>query len=281
MTPADRYEATGSGLSRGALLAYAIAIFAFILAPIIVITVGSLASTLYLSFPPQNLSLRWYHELGQESRWAIAAWNTLKIGVPVALISVVLGTLVALGMVRSRSRAIEVLGIGFIAPMMLPHIIIAIGLYPTIVDLGLANTYLAVVIGHVVVSAPFVVLTVTASLRDYPETLEMAAMTLGANRWRTFWRVTFPMIRHGIGVGGLFAFATSFDELMLSLFLTGPETETLPRLIWEHLFYTLTPVVAAASTFILAFSIALILLAVFIRQGAVKSTEVSGGARKS
>jgi ABC-type spermidine/putrescine transport system permease subunit II len=280
MTPADRYEALGSRLARRLLLAFAAVMFLFILAPLVVITVGSFTTKLYLSFPPQGLGLRWYHALRAEPRWANAAWNTVKIGVPVALISIVLGTLVALAMARCKSRAIELLGVGFIAPMMLPHIIIAIGLYPTIVDLGLSNTYTAVIIGHVIVAAPFVVLTVTASLKGYSETLEMAAMTLGAGRWRVFTRVTFPMIKNGIGVGGLFAFATSFDELMLSLFLTSPETETLPRLIWEHLFYTLTPVVAAAATFVLAFSIVLLMLAVSVKHESLAVTDVTAGAAK-
>ena len=264
-----------------ALSVFAVAMFVFIMAPLIVIIVGSFTTKLYLSFPPPELGLRWYRELWEQSRWAIAAWNTIKIGVPVALISVVLGTLVALAMARCKTSTIVFLGGIFIAPMMLPHIIIAIGLYPTIIDLGLSNTYAAVIFGHVVVATPFVILTVTASLKGYSDTLEMAAMTLGASPWRVFQRVTFPMIKTGIGVGGLFAFATSFDELMLSLFLTGAKTETLPRLIWEHLFYTLTPVVAAAATFILAFSLLLLWIAVSVRNESAPIASVTPGVKKA
>ena len=281
MRQAQPHGGASSKAALTALSVFAVAMFVFIMAPLIVIIIGSFTTKLYLSFPPPELGLRWYRELWEQSRWAIAAWNTIKIGVPVALISVVLGTLVALAMARCKTSTIVFLGGIFIAPMMLPHIIIAIGLYPTIIDLGLSNTYAAVIFGHVVVATPFVILTVTASLKGYSDTLEMAAMTLGASPWRVFQRVTFPMIKTGIGVGGLFAFATSFDELMLSLFLTGAKTETLPRLIWEHLFYTLTPVVAAAATFILAFSLLLLWIAVSVRNESAPIASVTAGVKKA
>jgi ABC-type spermidine/putrescine transport system permease subunit II len=268
MNQADSQMTLLSRIAQRALLAFGLIMFMFILMPIVVIIVGSFSTDLYLTFPPK--------ELGEQPRWATAMWNTLKIGVPVAILSVILGTLAALAVARGGARWLAVLGGLFLAPMMLPHIILAIGLYPTILDLGLSNTYAAVILGHVVVAAPFVFLTVTASLKGYSAALEMAAMTLGANPWRVFCRVTFPMIKTGMGIGGLFAFATSFDELMLSLFLTGPRTETLPRLVWEHLFYTLTPVVAAAAALILGFSIILLLAALLIRRDPVTSPGGTG-----
>lgn len=276
MNQADARMTLLSRLAQRALLVFGLAMFLFILMPIGVIIVGSFSTDLYLTFPPKDLGLRWYHELGQQPRWATAMWNTLRIGVPVAALSVILGTLGALAVARGGARWLAIVGGLFLAPMMLPHIILAIGLYPTILELGLSNTYTAVILGHVVVSTPFVFLTVTASLKGYSAALEMAAMTLGANPWRVFCRVTFPMIKTGMGIGGLFAFATSFDELMLSLFLTGPRTETLPRLIWEHLFYTLTPVVAAAAALILGFSIILLLAALLIRNDSVSSSGATG-----
>jgi ABC-type spermidine/putrescine transport system permease subunit II len=144
-----------------------------------------------------------------------------------------------------------------IAPMMLPHIIIAIGLYPTMLDLKLADTYIAVILGHTVVAMPLVFTTVSASLRGYDPALEFAAMTLGANGWRAFRYVTLPMIGSGLAIGGIFAFAVSFDELMLALFLASPRTETLPRMLWEHLQQTITPVIAAVATLVLLFTLVL------------------------
>jgi hypothetical protein len=115
-------------------------------------------------------------------------------------------------------------------------------------------------VGHTVVGAPLVFITVSASLAGYSGALELAAMTLGANHWQTFWSVTFPMTRIGIVTGGILAFAMSFDELMLALFLTGAGTRTLPRLIWEQLNYYLTPTIAAVASLVFLFT--LILLAI-------------------
>lgn len=240
------------------LTVFSVSMVVFVLAPLVVIVAGSFTQASYLDFPPTRLGTRWYVQLSAEPRWALAAWNTARIGVPVAILSVVLATCAALSVVRTRSRFIATLGTLFVAPMMLPHIIVAIGLYPTILKLGLSGTYLAVVIGHTVVATPVAFLTVSASLRSYPATLEVAAATMGADPFRVFVRVTYPMIRVGMAIGGLFAFVTSFDELVLSLFLTGPRTETLPRLIWEHLFFTLTPEVAAVATLVLAVSLGLL-----------------------
>lgn len=257
----DRIAAT---IAQNSLRILAVLIFAFILLPLIVIVLGSFSGRLYLTFPPTDLGLRWYSEVSKDPRWFAAAWNTSAVGVPVAIISVILGTISALAVVRGNAVWLGIIGTLLLAPMMLPHVIIAIGLYPTVLNFGIANTFTAVIIGHTVVATPIVFITVMSSLKGYSDALEMAARTLGANEAQVFRRVTFPMVRSGMIVGGIFAFATSFDELMLSLFLTGPRTETLPRLIWEHLFYTLTPSVAAVSTLVLCVSIILLLAAVLI-----------------
>ena len=123
------------------------------------------------------------------------------------------------------------------------------------------------VIGHTVVATPLVFITVSAALRGYDPALELAAMTLGANAWRAFRHVTLPMIGSGLVVGGIFAFAISFDELMLALFLASPRTETLPRLLWEHLSQTVTPAIAAVATLMLAFTLLLLL-----QSGALRGT---------
>jgi ABC-type spermidine/putrescine transport system permease subunit II len=178
----------------------------------------------------------------------------------------VLGTLSALAVTRGGRRWTGWVASLVIAPMMLPHIIIAIGLYPTMLDLNLANTYIAVILGHTVVAMPLVFTTVSATLRSYDPALEFAAMTLGANGWRAFRYVTLPMIGSGLAIGGIFAFAISFDELMLALFLASPHTETLPRLLWEHLQQTITPVIAAVATLVLLFTVVLMGAVLLLRR---------------
>jgi ABC-type spermidine/putrescine transport system permease subunit II len=230
----------------------------FLVAPILVVVLMSFTNQLYLAFPPTELVMRWYVALWHEPRWLQAAWNSIQIGVATAMLSMLLGTLGALAITRGGRNWMQPIGALIVAPMMLPHIIIAIGLYPTMLDLGLNSTYGAVVIGHAVVATPLVFTTVTAALRGYDPALELAAMTLGANGWRSFRYVTLPMIGSGLVIGGIFAFAVSFDELMLALFLASPRTGTLPRLLWEHLNQTITPVIAAVATMVLIFSLVLL-----------------------
>lgn len=238
----------------------------FLIAPVLVVVLMSFTDQLYLAFPPTRLVLRWYSEVWSQDRWARAAWNSIQIGAATAMLSMVFGTLGALAIVRSTHRWIPPVGALIVAPMMLPHIIIAIGLYPTMLQLGLNSTYAAVVIGHTVVATPVVFITVSAALRGYDPAMELAAMTLGANAWRAFRYVTLPMIRSGLATGGIFAFAISFDELMLALFLASPRTETLPRLLWEHLSQTITPVIAAVATLVLMVSLLLLGIVALLRR---------------
>lgn len=247
---------------------------AYLLIPNLVIVPLSFSAQEYLSFPPAGFSTKWYARLAANPDWIDAAVNSLLIGIPTALLSMVLGTLAALAVVRGSLRLAGLTASLVVAPMMLPHVILAIGLYPVMLELGLLRSHAAAIIAHTVVGMPLVFITVMASLRSGDGKLELAAMTLGATPWQTFWKVTFPAIRPGIAVGGILAFASSFDELMLSLFLTGATTRTLPRLLWEQMSDFLTPVIAAAATLIVAFSMLLLLLAVILERKPAHPREV-------
>jgi ABC-type spermidine/putrescine transport system permease subunit II len=250
--------------SGNALLLTLLVVFLF--APIVVVVLMSFTNQIYLTFPPTGFVMRWYIAAWSESRWFDAGWNSIQIGAATAVLSMALGTLSALAVTRGGRRWTGGVAWLVIAPMMLPHIIIAIGLYPTMIDLNLANTYIAVILGHTVVAMPLVFTTVSAALRSYDPALEFAAMTLGAGSWQAFRYVTLPMIGSGLAIGGIFAFAISFDELMLALFLASPQTETLPRLLWEHLQQTITPVIAAVATLVLLFTLALMAAVLLLRR---------------
>lgn len=254
-------SAAASGVGARLLRVYAVILLAVLCIPIVVIVPMSFSNQSFLTFPPPGWSLRWYHAVFDQPRWIMAAWNSLRIGAPVAMLSAIFGTIAALGAARSVGRRSKVLFVFFLAPMMLPHIVIAIGLYPTMVDFHLTGTYFAVVIGHTVIGIPLVFVTVSAGLRSYSSTLDLAARTLGAGPWRAFWRVTFPMIWTSIATGAILAFITSFDELILALFLTSPQTETIPRLIWDQLSYALSPAIAAAASLILLVSMLFLCIA--------------------
>jgi ABC-type spermidine/putrescine transport system permease subunit II len=253
---------------RGAFASFVGLCFTYLLLPSVIIVPMSFSSQSYLSFPPSGLSLRWYQGLAADPAWQAAAMNSFLIGLPSALIAVTLGTLAALATERGGLRWSTTAVAVIIAPMMLPHVILAIGLYPVMLELGMLRGYLGAIVGHAVIGLPLVFVSVSAVLKNYTPALELAAMTCGADRLRSFLHVTLPMIRMGVLGGGILAFAASFDELMLSLFLTGTGTRTLPRLIWEQLNDFLTPTIAAVATLIFSFSLLLLgALAVFGRIG--------------
>jgi ABC-type spermidine/putrescine transport system permease subunit II len=237
----------------------------YLIVPTLVIVPLSFSAQEYLSFPPESFSLKWYERLAANPAWLDAALNSLIIGIPTALLSTVLGTLAALAIVRGSLMRASLVSALLVAPMMLPHVILAIGLYPVMLELGLLRSHAAAIAAHTVIGTPLVFITVAASLRSYSGALELAAMTMGANLWQTFWKVTLPMIFPGVLIGAILAFASSFDELMLSLFLTGATTRTLPRLMWEQMADFLTPVIAAAASLVFAFSL-IMLAAVAILQ---------------
>lgn len=236
-------------------------ILLYLILPTFVIVPLSFSSERYLSFPPPGWSLQWYERLMTEADYAIALGNSVKIGLPAALLATILGTLAAVAIVRGQMRAKRALSLVIIAPLILPQIVLAIGLFPIMARLGIIGSYASILIGHAIVCMPLVFITVTAALRSYSPSYELAAMTLGANWWNTFWNVTFPMIRVGVVVGFIFAFTFSFDEIMLAIFLTSADTRTMPRLLWEQLNYQMTPTVAAATVVILSITLALIAIA--------------------
>ncbi|WP_158816867.1 ABC transporter permease [Methylocapsa sp. S129] len=205
--------------------------------------------------------MRWYEAFAGSADYRAAILNSIKIGVPAASLATVLGTLAALAVVRGKLPGRRLVGALIIAPLVLPQIILAIGLFPVMIRLGLIGTYPAILLGHTVVCMPLVFITVSSSLRSYAPTFELAAMTLGANPWNTFRFVTLPMIKPGVIVGFIFAFTFSFDELILAMFLTSPATRTVPRLLWEQLNFQMTPVIAAATVVLLVLTMGLLLVA--------------------
>jgi ABC-type spermidine/putrescine transport system permease subunit II len=255
-------------LARPLLAAFVGIVLIYLILPTFVVLPLSFSAQEYLSFPPQGFSIKWYERLAANPTWLDATVNSLLIGIPTAALSMVLGTLAALGIVRGSFARASLLSALLVAPMMLPHVILAIGLYPVMLEFGLLRTHVAAVLAHTVIGIPLVFITVTASLRSYSGSLERAAMTLGADLWQTFWKVTLPMILPGVIVGGILAFASSFDELMLSLFMTGATTRTLPRLMWEQMSDFLTPVIAAAASLIFAFSLVMLCLAALLQKRA-------------
>jgi putative spermidine/putrescine transport system permease protein len=249
------------------LVGFVALILIYLVAPTLVVVPLSFSSEAFLSFPPPGYSLRWYESFVASLDFRGAIWNSISIGLPSAALATVAGTLAALALTRGGVPFRRLLAALMLAPLILPQIVLALGLFPVMARIGLIGTYGGIILAHAVVTMPLVFITVSAALANYPAALEHAALTLGANGWKTFRYVTLPMIKGGVVIGFIFAFTFSFDELILAIFLTSPATRTVPRLLWEQLNYQMTPIIAAATVVILATTLTLLYLgAVFERR---------------
>ena len=234
------------------------------LVPILVVVAVSFQSKSYLSFPPTDFSWRWYETFLANDDYRNAILNSLMIGAAAAALATVAGICTALAVIRADVPGRTIVGILSVAPAVLPQIVLAIGLFPISVWLGLQGTLGAVILAHAVIGLPFPFITVCGALSSYSSRMEIASMTLGANAFQTFRLITFPMIRAAVIAGFIFAFAASLDELVLALFLSSPTTRTLPLLLWEQLNFQVTPEIAAAATVVLLVTSLLIVAAILL-----------------
>lgn len=249
-----------AGWSRFLNVFVAAALIGF-LVPILVVVVVSFQSKSYLSFPPTEFSIRWYQKFMGNADYRSAIWNSVMIGAAAAALATVAGVCTALAVIRGRLPGKALVTVLCVAPAVLPQIVLAIGLFPISVWLGLQGTLWAVILAHAVIGLPFPFITVCGALSSYSSRLEIASMSLGAGAFATFRFITLPMIKTAVIAGFVFAFAASLDELVLALFLSSPTTRTLPLLLWEQLNFQVTPEIAAAATVVLAITSLLIIAA--------------------
>lgn len=277
-------------------------IFFFLIAPIIVIIPLSFNAEPYftftekmLEFDPDGYSLRWYDTLltfgmqapdgarnaswwsdvWNNAQWVKAAKNSIIIGFFSTLVATVLGTLAALGLSRPEMPYRRLIMAILISPMIVPVIITATGMFffysNPCAFVGascgrLTSTYLGVILAHATLGIPFVIITVTATLIGFDQSLNRAAASLGANPRTTFFRVTMPLILPGIISGALFAFVTSFDEVVAVLFIAGPDQQTIPRQMWNGIREQISPAILAVATLLVIFSIALLATVELLRR---------------
>ena len=270
----SRKAPSRSGPGYGVIIVAALVLL-YLVFPILVVVPLSFSAGTYLSFPPPGFSLRWYENFLSRSDWLGAASLSLWVGGAVMVSATALGAPAALALVRSSFPGKDLLTGFIISPLIAPVIIVAIGIYFFYARLGLVGNPFALVIAHTALAVPFVVINVSATLQGFDERLEQAAMNLGATPWRTFWQVTFPIIRPGVLAGALFAFISSFDELVVALFVSGTSAVTLPRKMWESIRFEIDPTIAAVSTLLVVLTGALFLSAELLRQ---RSERLRSGA---
>jgi putative spermidine/putrescine transport system permease protein len=249
-----------------ALRAFGAALLAFLLLPILVIVPLSFSASSFLAYPMPGWSLQWYHNLFTSAEWARAAKNSFIVAPSATLIATALGTLTAVGLARVQFPGKGLLMGLLIAPMVVPIVVVGVATYLFFARIGLADTYIGLIIVHAALGAPFVVTTVLATLQGFNQNLVRASLACGAPPLETFFRVTLPVIAPGVISGALFAFATSFDEVVVTLFLAGPSQVTLPRQMFTGIRENINPTIAAVATLLTVFTSALMLALEWIRR---------------
>jgi putative spermidine/putrescine transport system permease protein len=236
-------------------------VYAYLLAPILIIVVAAFNAGEYLRFPPEGFSLRWFGEFARSTPLMRAFEYSLRLALYATLASTVLGTMAALFVVRYARRVRDTLRLLLIAPLQFPAILTGIALLIFFYATGLGTRGMrALFIGHTLVALPYVFLTVSTVLVGFDRSLEEAARSLGAGPLVTFWRVTLPLIKGGLISGGLFAFITSFDQFPISLLLISVGNTTLPIQLFDFLRFSFNPTIAAVSTVSILLSVVIVLL---------------------
>lgn len=295
-----------------AYLAICTMIFVFLIAPIIVIIPLSFNAEPFFTFTrkmltldPQGYSLRWYDalltvgmqspdaprdgtwwsDLWQNAAWVQAARNSVIVGLGATILSTGLGTLAALGLSRPEMPYRRLIMAVLISPMIVPVIIVATGMFfffsnPCVmlgVECGrLTSSYTGVVLAHAVLGVPFVIITVTATLSGFDQSLIRAASSLGARPPTIFFNVILPLILPGVISGALFAFITSFDEVVAVMFIAGPDQQTIPRQMWNGIREQISPTILAVASILVALSIALLTTIEFLRRRSDRLRGIAG-----
>jgi putative spermidine/putrescine transport system permease protein len=226
----------------------------------------SFSSEPWFTYPLPGLSTRWYDDFFSSQRWQSALFNSIFIALSATALATTLGTVAALGLSRPYFPARPLVMGLIISPMVVPIVITAVGMYFFYANIGLANTYWGIILAHTALATPFVVITVTATLTGFDYSLTRAASGLGAGPITVFRRVTLPLILPGLISGALFAFVTSFDEVVVVLFVASPEQRTLPRQMFSGIREQISPTITAVATLLIIFSVVLLTTVELLRR---------------
>lgn len=253
-------RSSGARFHRGLLTLAGIGVYAFLALPVLVILLSAFSPQPYPQFPPQGISLRWFRALLADPGWLDSLRVSVVLLVVVTPLTVLLGTFAAWSLARLQFRHREALQAFILSPLMIPQVVLGIALLYVLTAAGLAGTLSGLVIGHMVVALPYVVRTVSVSLAAMDRRLETVAMSLGASRWYSFRHVTLPLIKPGMLAGAVFAAVTSFGEVSVSLFLSAPETITVPIRVFNYVDQTFDPTVNAISVIFILIAVVILLV---------------------
>ena len=238
-------------LSRILLTFAGVAILVFLVLPIFIVVPMSFSASRFLAFPPPAWSLRWYLEYFGSAEWMLATAVSLQTATATCLLATPIGVAAAYAIHTTKTRLTEVAYPLLMVPLMIPHIVVAVGVFFLFARIGLNNTLTGLILAHTMLAIPFVLITTLSGMQGFDMNQERAAQSLGVNRLTAFLKVTAPQIKGSIIAGALFAFISSFDEVVVSLFLSGGPTSTLPKRMFVALRDEVEPTIAAISSLLI------------------------------
>jgi putative spermidine/putrescine transport system permease protein len=238
----------------------------FLIAPVLLLIPMSLGSAEIIEFPPSKIGLDQYRKFFSHPAWQSAVLNSLQVSAMTAVFSTFLGVLASLGLVWGRFKGKGLINAFIVSPMIVPLIVMALAFYISLAKFGLLGTKFGLVLAYTPLTLPFSVLPISATLRGFDRSLEHAARILGANRFQTFTKVTFPIIRPGVLTGAIFAFMIAFDEVVIALFICGSTAVTLPKKMWDVIRYEIEPMLPAISTLLLLLAALILVLVGLLQQ---------------
>ncbi|PZU84858.1 MAG: ABC transporter permease [Chelatococcus sp.] len=248
----------GAGLL---LPAFAWLVIGFLVLPTLLVIPLAFTSSQFLEFPPPGYGLTWFRTYFESPLWIQATIRSFLVAFATAIAATAIGGFTALALANSRTRWSGLIFAFFLAPMIVPRIVIAVGLFYLFARIGLVATDLGLIIGHTVLAIPFALVTMAAVLKSYDQRLDQAAATLGANRLKTLTGVTIPLVKGGLVAAFLFSFITSFDELTIAIFVSGGVKTTLPKQMWDDMILQLNPTLAAVSVVVFVVVTVMLLVA--------------------
>ncbi len=243
-----------------ALRLYLVLMFAFLVVPSMVVAISSVSTTKYLTFPPIGFTLDWYEKFFTDVGFMSSLRVSLSLGLEAVAVAMILGTMAGVAITRYNFPGRTQIQLLLVSPLIIPQLVVGIAILQFFAQLGIARGYLLLLIGHVIITAPYVTRSVISALAGYGQSLEEAAMNLGASPIRAFVEVTIPSIKAGLLGAGIFAFLSSFSNLTMSVFIGGPRDATLPVRLWSYIEYNYDPVITTISTVILVITIVLLII---------------------
>ncbi|TYC56090.1 ABC transporter permease [Rhodobacterales bacterium] len=253
------------------LYVLAVIIMVLLVTPTLIVIPMSFSDSQYLEFPPRVWSLRWYEHYVTSPEWMLATWTSLKAAFLTMLVATPVGVLAAYGLHASQVRFVRATFLFLITPMMVPLVLVAIGVFYVYAQIGILYTLFGLVLAHSILALPLVVIVIGSALKSYDMSQENAARSLGAPRWKAFVTITLPQIRFAVVTAALLAFLTSFDEVVVAMFVSGGDNPTLTRNMFNALRDQIDPTIAAISTIMICVTTFMMVLAqIFGQQRAQK-----------